>query len=83
MSWRVILTDSVQPDIDRLTEEERLEFESMLFRWIETGPPRLAVRDLRGFRVFDERLKSGPVVTYFVDESVPYAAILRVRRPAG
>ena len=82
MNWRVIVTDSVQLALDTLTEEERIELESMLFGWIETGPPRHAHRSVMGVRVFDERLPSGPVVTYFVDESVPYAAVLRVRRPA-
>jgi hypothetical protein len=33
-----------------------------------------------GVELFEERLESGFVVTYFVDEGEPYVAIVRVRR---
>ena len=33
--------------------------------------------------VFDQRQDNGMVVTYLVEETIPYAALLRVRRPLG
>jgi hypothetical protein len=48
--------------------------------WVEAGPPRTNRRDVAGAELFEDELRSGFEVVYLVDESVPYAAILRVRR---
>ena len=79
MSWRIFATDASQPDFERLSDEERAALADDLFGWVETGPPRANRRNVSGLDLFEDRVGSGFTVTYFVDESAPYVAILRVR----
>ena len=78
MSWR-ILTGQAWADIERLDEGERDAVTSDLMAWVEAGPPRQNRRDLAGVELFDDRLPSGFDVVYIIDESIPYAAVLRIR----
>ena len=80
MSWRVFATDASRPDFDSLTEAERETLAEVLFSWVETGPPRANRRLVAGVEIFEDELPSGIGVTYFVDESEPYVAILQVRK---
>jgi mRNA-degrading endonuclease RelE of RelBE toxin-antitoxin system len=80
VSWRVFLTDSSQPDLEPLSEAEQGALVDELFGWVEAGPPRTNRRVVGGVELFEERLESGFVVTYFVDEGEPYVAVVRVRR---
>ena len=80
MSWRVFATDASQPDFDKLTETERAALDTVLFGWVEHGPPRLNPRTATGVQLYADEVPAGLVVTYFVNETVPYVAILRVRR---
>jgi len=79
VSWRIIATDASQPDFDRLSDEERAALADDLFGWVETGPPRANRRLVAGLDLFEDRVRSGFMVTYFVDDSALYVAILRVR----
>ena len=79
MSWRVFATDASQPDFDRLSDEERAALADDLFDWVETGPPRANRRLVGRSDLFEDRVRSGFTVTYFVDDSAPYVAVLRVR----
>jgi len=79
VSWRIFATDASQPDFDRLSDEERAALAGDLFSWVETGPPRANRRLVAGLDLFEDRVRSGFTVTYFVDDSAPYVAILRVR----
>jgi hypothetical protein len=79
VSWRVFATDASQPDIDKLTEDERTALAEDLFGWVEHGPPRVNRRIVAGARLFEDEVPSGLVLTYFVDETEPYVAIVRVR----
>jgi hypothetical protein len=80
VSWRLFLTDTSQPDLEPLSEAERSALVDDLFGWVEAGPPRTNRRVVGGVELFEERLESGFVVTYFVDEAEPYVAVVRVRR---
>jgi hypothetical protein len=51
-----------------------------LFAWVEFGPPMRNRREFRGAQLFEDDLPSGHRVTYFVDASVPYVAIVHMRR---
>ncbi|MDQ6614556.1 MAG: hypothetical protein M3083_07375 [Actinomycetota bacterium] len=79
MSWR-ILTASAWADLENLTDDERAAVASDLLAWVDPGPPRSNRREVRGVEMFDDRLPSGFEVVYVVDEVVPYAALLRIRR---
>jgi len=79
VNWRIFATDASQPDFDRLSDERRAALADDLFAWVEAGPPHVNRRVVGGLEFFEDRVGSGFSVTYFVDESVPYAAILRVR----
>jgi hypothetical protein len=79
VSWRVFVTASPQPDLDRLTEAEQGALADALFEWVEAGPPRTNRRTVSGAELFEDSVP-GLLVTYFVDEREPYVAILRVRR---
>lgn len=70
MSWRVFLTASLQPDLDRLTEAEQALLADALFEWVEAGPPRTNGRIVGGVELFEDTV-SGFVVAYFVDEREP------------
>lgn len=77
MSWRVVLGDAA---LDELGEADEEAVTAELFGWVEAGPPMGNRRELRGAQLFEDDLPSGHRVTYFVDGSVPYVAIVRVRR---
>jgi hypothetical protein len=79
VNWRILATDGSQSDFDRLTDEERAALADDLFGWIETGPPRTNRRMFGDLELFEDRVASDFIVTYFVEESAPYVAILRVR----
>jgi hypothetical protein len=80
VTWRVLATPVSQPDIDKLTDAERASFADDLFAWVENGPPRINRRTIAGAAAFEDEVPSGLVVTYLVDETVPYVAVVRVRR---
>jgi hypothetical protein len=80
VTWRVILTDAVQPDLDRLEDDDRGRLPEFLLGWVDTGPPLGERRLVGGLELFEDLVGTGFVVTYFVDATVPYAAVLRVRR---
>ena len=80
MTWRVFLTDSSQPDLDRLTPADRTALTDELFAWVSDGPPRTSGQVVAGVQLFEDQLPSGISVTYFVDEQVPYVGVVRVRR---
>ncbi|MCA1705645.1 MAG: hypothetical protein LC808_21260 [Actinobacteria bacterium] len=52
-----------------------------LFPWVENGPPPEDRRTLWGAELIEDDLPLGFRVAYFVDESVPYVAVIRVRWP--
>jgi hypothetical protein len=79
VSWRV-LTDTAWSDLEGLTAEERSSIASDLMAWTEHGPPRGNRREVGGALLFTDDLPSGFRVVYVVDESVPYAAVVRIRR---
>jgi hypothetical protein len=78
VSWQ-ILTGQAWADIEKLDESERNGLADDLMAWVESGKPRHNRRDLAGTELYDDRLPSGFDVVYLADESVPYAALLRVR----
>jgi hypothetical protein len=80
VTWRVILTDTVQPDFDRLEDDERATVAEGLLGWVETGPSLSNRRLVGGLELYEDHVGAGLAVTYFVDATVPYAAVLRVRR---
>ena len=80
MSWGVFATDASRPDLESLAEAEREAFAEVLFSWVESGPPRANRRLVAGVEIFEDELPSGIGVTYFVDDSEPYVAILQVRK---
>ena len=80
MSWRVLATDASQRDFEKLTESERTALTEDLFSWVETGPPRVNRRVVAEVELFEDEVPSGFVVTYFVDETEPYVAVVRVVR---
>lgn len=77
MSWRVVVTE---PALEGLSEAENATVTAELFGWVQDGPPRQNRRPLFGAPLFEDELPSGFRVAYFVDESVPYVAVVRVRR---
>jgi hypothetical protein len=78
VSWRIRLNQAAA-DLERLDDEDRASMSAELMEWVEAGPPRINRRDVAGAELFEDNLRSGFEVVYMVDESVPYAAILRVR----
>lgn len=71
MSWEIRTTRSVEPDLDRLPLEEQMAISTELLDWVENGPPRHTRRDVAGAVVYEDRLASGYLVDYFIDERVP------------
>lgn len=63
-----------------LTDAQKDAVSADLFSWVENGPPRLNSRTLRGAEVFEDEILSGYRIAYYVEESVPYVAIIRVRK---
>ena len=80
MSWRIFATDASQLDLEALSDREQASLADDLFGWVDNGPPRTKRRELGGAELFEDEVPSGFRVTYFVEESEPYVAILRVRR---
>lgn len=72
MTWHVLATPASQPDFDKLTDAERASFIEVLFTWTETGPPRVNRRTVSGVEAFQDEVPPGLVVTYVVNETVPY-----------
>ena len=66
--------------VETLSEAEKATLTVELFGWVEDGPPRRNRRLIFGAPLFEDRLPSGFEVAYFVDESIPYVAVVRVRR---
>ena len=79
MSWRVFATAAADPDFARLSDDQRTTLNEELFAWVEQGPPRRNMRSLMDVDIYEDQVPSGHRITYFVDESEPYIAILRVR----
>lgn len=77
MSWRVVVTETA---LEGLSDADKATVTAELFAWVETGPPRQNRRPVFGALLFEDALPSGLEVAYFVDESVPYVAVVRVRR---
>lgn len=77
MSWRVVLGDAA---LDELGEADEEAVTRRAVHVVELGPPMRNRREFRGAQLFEDDLPSGHRVTYFVVESVPYVAIVRVRR---
>ena len=80
MSWRIFVTDPAAGDFSRLSEAERNLVNEDLLAWVDAGPPQANRRELGGLELFEDALSAGFRVTYFVNESEPYVAVLRVRR---
>jgi hypothetical protein len=80
VTWRVILTDAVQPDLDRLDDDQRGTLGEGLLGWVETGPALSNRRLVGGLELYEDHIGPGSSVTYFADATNPYAAVLRVRR---
>jgi len=79
VSWRVFATATADPDFARLTGSQRTALNEDLFGWVESGPPRRNRRIVADVEMFEDTLSSGYRVTYFVNETEPYVAILRIR----
>jgi hypothetical protein len=80
VTWQVLTTGTGWADVEKLAEAERMPVSADLMTWVDNGPPRTARRVVAGVEVYEDQIASGYEVTYFVDESVPYAAIVRVRK---
>jgi hypothetical protein len=80
VSWRIFATDASRLDFDALSAAEQARLADDLFVRVDDGPPRTKRRDIAGAELFEDQVRSGFLVTYFVEESEPYVAILRVRR---
>ncbi len=80
MTWRVIVSDLAWADLDRLTADDRAAVEDELARWVDTGPPMRTIRRVRQADIYEDLVSGDVVVTYFVEPTGPYAAVLRVRR---
>ena len=59
MTWRVFLTDSSQPDLDRLTPADRAALTDELLAWVSDGPPRTSGKVVAGVQLFEDLLPSG------------------------
>ena len=81
MSWRVFLTDSLQSDLDQLTDEERSNLNEIVMTWVESGPPRAISRMVAGIEMFDERVGPDLLLTYYVSEEADLVAVIS-RSPA-
>ncbi len=81
MSWRVIVSDLAWADLDRLSGDERQAVEDELARWVDAGPPMGTIRHLGQAEIYEDMVADDILVTYFVEPTVPYAAVLRVGRP--
>ncbi len=79
MTWRVLTTPACEPDIQALSDKDRAAVVEDLFAWVQDGPPRSAPRLVSGAVVFDDPLRCGYSVSYFVDEEQRYVAVVRVR----
>lgn len=77
MSWRVVVSDAA---LGGLGESDRHAVTAELFAWVEAGPPRRNRRMLGVVEMYEDEVPSGYRVSYFVEESMPYVAIVRVRK---
>jgi hypothetical protein len=73
----VVVTETA---LEGLSDADKAAVTADLFGWVETGPPRQNRRPVFGAPLFDDELPTGFRVVYFVDESVPYVAVVRARR---
>lgn len=80
MTWRVLTTPAAEPDFVALTDHDRASVVGDLFAWVEDGPPRSRSRLVGEAVLFDDPLPCGYSVSYFVNESDRYVAVLRLRK---
>ena len=83
MNWRVFLTDTLQSDLDQLTDDERSNLNEIVMTWVESGPPRTISRLVAGIEMFDERVGPDLLVTYYVSVEENLVAVIRIRRHGG
>lgn len=76
MTWKVVTGDDAWADLQSLGADQRARVLEEIATWVEDGPPRLNVRILRGVRLYEDHIPSGVRVTYFVEQDLPYVAIL-------
>lgn len=81
VNWRVVVTETT---LEGLSEAENATVTAALFAWVEPGPP--PTEPTPGLRrpPCEDSLPSGFEMAYFVDESVPYVAVVRgpkIERP--
>jgi hypothetical protein len=79
VTWRVFLTDSSQPDLDRLSRRIAPLSPTNCSPGCRTDRLARAARSWR-VQLFEDQRPSGISVTYFIDEQVPYVGVVRVRR---
>ncbi len=80
MSWEIRSTATVEPDLARLTLDEQIAISSDLLGWVEPGPPRRRGVMIGGAQAYEDELACGFRVTYFTSDTVPYVAIIRIRK---
>lgn len=79
MTWRILITAASEPDFQALSEDDREALVEELFAWIESGPTRSEPRLVGGAVIFSDPLVCGYTVSYFVEETDRYVAIVRLR----
>lgn len=80
MAWHILITDSVQHDLGRLDDPQ--EALSELFDWATNGPPCDGRRALGPASIYEDVLKNGIRVRYFIGTSPnAYVAVLTIRKP--
>ena len=80
MTWRVLTTPASEPDFQALTAQDRASVVEDLFAWVEDGPPRSGSRLVRGAVLFDDPLRCGFTISYFVNDVDRYVAVVRLRK---
>ncbi len=80
MTWKVLTTSASEPDFQALGDDDRAAVVDELFAWVEDGPPRSAPRIVGGVLLFDDPLRCGYTVAYFVDDAERYIAVVRLHK---
>lgn len=83
MTWRVASSPACQPDFRAASAEQGSALLDELFGWVDGGPPRDAPWFVGQLVIYDQPLRCGYTISYFVEDTERYVGVIRLRRTSS